>query len=96
MMKIYGNASKIYPNPGATRISRKPQTEHPPENQNVKKKVPNKINIPENFKEKLSLNKNEQEFFTKLYPHARKEIQQYQQNQNHQPVEKGKHIDVRG
>ncbi|MFZ0392090.1 MAG: hypothetical protein WAN36_16635 [Calditrichia bacterium] len=102
-MKIYGNSATIYQNPAAQRSQADnngkvtaDKAAGTPAGKSSQKETPQKINIPADFRENMLLNKKEQEFFTKMYPKAKKEIARYVANQQRQPVEKGKHIDVRG
>jgi len=95
-MKIYGSTGKIYQNTGIHPLDNQGKSMPKTESNAVKPQHPQRINIPENFQLKQTLNKQEQKFFETLYPRARKDIQRYAQNQNNVPVEKGKHIDVRG
>ena len=95
-MKIYGYSNKIYENPTTNQVRKNQQNIAETNEKTVKRTALNKINIPLDFKQQLTLNKNEQRFFENLYPEARKEIQRYMQSQNSIQVEKGKFIDVRG
>lgn len=95
-MKIYGSTGKIYQNTGIPPTGARNKPAPGTEKSAAQSPRPQRINIPTDFKLKQTLNKQEQKFFETLYPRAQKEIQRYVQNQNNVPVEKGKHIDVRG
>jgi len=58
--------------------------------------VRNKLNIPQDFKPQLTLNKKERQFFENLYPQAQKKIRQYVRNQSAIQIEKGKMVDLKG
>ena len=95
-MKIYGSTNKIYGNIAVNRPDPKNEPAASPRKIATMQDVPNKIEVPKNFKPEKTLDKDEQVFFESLYPRARKEIQRYAQSQNKVQVEKGKFIDVRG
>ena len=95
-MKIYGNTPRIFPDAPAKKATRTPNSaEKAPAAPNASVRKP-KLNIPDNYRVQMGLNRKEQAFFEKLYPKARKEIQRYLQNQNSQPPVKGQIIDMKG
>ncbi|MEJ2635815.1 MAG: hypothetical protein P8184_11045 [Calditrichia bacterium] len=95
-MKIYNSTNKVYQNPGLNRINQKPAAEEAAVPKSARPERPYKLNIPENIQDQLTLSKKEQQFFEKLYPRARKEIQRYAESQNNVQAEKGKFVDMRG
>lgn len=94
-MKIHGSGNTVYSNPRIHRPNAANSTTAPAANK-PKAAAASKLNIPKDFEMQQTLTRQEQAFFEKLYPKARKDIQKYLQAQNAAPVQKGQFIDVRG
>lgn len=94
-MKIHGSGNTIYNNPRIHRPNAASAATTAAATQ-PKAATTQKVNIPKDFEMQQTLTRQEQAFFEKLYPKARKDIQKYMQAQNAAPVQKGQFIDVRG
>lgn len=95
-MKISGSVNSIYRNTALNPLTRTKPAQKADTITKRPQVVRNKLNIPQDFKPQLTLNKKEQQFFENLYPQAQKKIRQYVRNQRAIQIEKGKMIDMKG